>query len=185
MDEGAAILAARTNAKRVGAGEEGASTLSRAVSIVRGLARILLTLPQGFRSHTSEMKWAAAGFVAGALVWHVLGFWHFVATVVLKGPEPEYRSARLPPAMITTGSITRPAAAAGIEAAAVAVPNCSALSLDHESGITRSGHCPPRVSPVRHVTGSGRSDLGKVRVSPHAPAAAAGGPAGWAAATTP
>lgn len=139
--------------------------------------RAAMALSQ-FRDLPRHLLWAGAGFVAGILFWHVVGFWHFVAVVMLRGSLPEERAvAVLPPSMITTGSITTgsitpPAGASGRpQPAAAAVPNCSALVLDRRSGTTVIAHCQPQISPVRHVTGNGRGDLGAraAHVAPVAP----------------
>lgn len=117
-------------------------------------------LIERLRELPGSARWAVVGFVAGAVFWHIVGFWHFVAVVILKGPDPADQMAANNPVMITTGSITRPAAASDLGAAGVSVPNCSALVLDRNSGATHLSHCPPRISPVRHVAGAGRGDLG-------------------------
>jgi hypothetical protein len=36
-------------------------------------------------SATVALGWGTFGFILGALCWHLLGFWHFVSGVVLKG----------------------------------------------------------------------------------------------------
>jgi hypothetical protein len=133
--------------------------------------------------------WGSFGFMAGMVVWHFVGFWWFVAGVVLNsGPETVREATRetahiaaapatqtetqqTPPAStapLTTGSIGTFNAAgntAGNTAGNAAGRLCVALVIDRTSGQTVSAPCAAETSPLR--------DAGRRRRGDRAPAATA------------
>ncbi len=70
--------------------------------------------------------WAVAGFLCGAIFWHMVGFWSFVGGLVAHGPSAEQR----------------------LEAALLAGTNCVTLALDRQSGATHSEPCPAMVAAL-------------------------------------
>jgi len=43
------------------------------------------------RQGWSAAVWAISGFFAGAVFWHFVGFWSFLGSIVLTGPDPSRR----------------------------------------------------------------------------------------------
>lgn len=94
---------------------------------------------------------ALLGFVTGAVFWHSIGFWSFVSTVVLKGPEDEITSpvretqtaARVPVHLRPTGSIgpVRPTVG-GKSGAAKSYLTCSLAVADDIGGEANVVPCP-------------------------------------------
>ena len=80
---------------------------------------------------------AMAGFIAGAVFWHLVGFWGFVDKVV-------YSKQRTHVDDTQTEAIARPAwttPASAIITSSTAPAGCSALVLDRTTAITRSAPC--------------------------------------------
>lgn len=68
--------------------------------------------------------WAVAGFLCGAVFWHMVGFWDFVGGLVHRGPTGSQR----------------------LEAAMTAGTACTTLALDRTSGLTRAEPCPAMIA---------------------------------------
>lgn len=103
------------------------------------------------------VHWGLAGFLAGSVFWHLVGFWDFVGRVVFLDPAPrtvELTAARAPPAIrgpnprsvkldgsidsvdpIVTGAITGPAP-------------CIELRRDR-AGATSAAPCPDEARPLK------------------------------------
>ena len=108
-----------------------------------------------------QIRWGAFGFVAGAVFWHFVGFWSFMAHIMFSTPETA-RTAQTPAAtsvgpgaMIETGSLQRleRLTAPKIE------PGCSALSRYPQTGLTSQSECRKLARALRHNPSSGRQDL--------------------------
>lgn len=100
------------------------------------------------RSRSSPALWAGAGFVAGIVFWHMVGFWTLVTTaVVADGDKPKSQPmasmSRPPPPPLETGSVRR-----------TAMPACVALALNRSSGVTQATPCA--AGPVHQA----RTELG-------------------------
>jgi hypothetical protein len=106
-----------------------------------------------------HMVWGATGFVLGVVVWHFVGFWSLVSTILYRGPEPTVLSAEdqreraalmaarqswtkpaAAPPSLTTGSIARAPTAA-----------CVALVLDRAAQSTSLAECAPDAIPQATV----------------------------------
>jgi hypothetical protein len=95
---------------------------------------------------------AVLGFVTGAVFWHSIGFWSFVSTIVLKGPDEELATqtrdasatARVPVHLRPTGSIgpVRPTAG-GKAVSGKSYLTCSQAVPDSVDGETQVSPCPP------------------------------------------
>jgi hypothetical protein len=79
----------------------------------------------------AALVWGGLGFVAGAVFWHLVGFWSFLSEVVLDR---------------TTGPQAAEAASAptGLSAKVVLVDSatCTALALDRRAKLTLALPCP-------------------------------------------
>lgn len=92
------------------------------------------------------LGWSVIGFVGGAVFWHFIGFWTFVADVVLAGGT----SASALPSAEARREWVRMAEAEPVHA-------CTVLSLDRETGRTSASACLAlRPLPADH--GNGRED---------------------------
>ena len=91
------------------------------------------------------LGWSVIGFVVGAIFWHFIGFWGFVADVVLAGgPSP----AREQLAWSAPRSVV----------ASAAMPSCTTLVLDRRSGLTSARPCEGVLPPLPADTFQGRED---------------------------
>lgn len=107
--------------------ENGRGGTSRRVSL--GKARRALDRVGG-------LGWSVIGFLLGAVFWHFVGFWGFVADVVLAG-HPSSQGAASP---------QNPAVHAGDATTtkrdrSVALASCTALVLDRTTGVTSADGC--------------------------------------------
>ena len=98
--------------------------------------------------------WGFGGFLIGAAFWHLIGFWGFLSTVVLKGPEPQVSvvARQADPAMLR---------------------NCTDLALNRSTGQTYAVPCAEQV-PVLQEARLGRQDLAYAHVRSHEPAQSPG-----------
>lgn len=90
------------------------------------------------------LLWAGGGFVAGVVFWHVIGFWSIVSVAVLgTGPQAvvprDTVAGRALPRAIETGSLPSRASP------------CTALTLNRQTGETRSAMC--RTGTFHHTNG--------------------------------
>lgn len=100
-------------------------------------------------SHAAPIAWGLGGFLVGAIFWHVIGFWGFLGTVVLKGPETAVSVVtRQQPVVVARQQIVESAI----------LPNCTVLVLDRSTGRTSSVPCPEQL-PMLEEARSHRQDL--------------------------
>lgn len=137
-------------------------------SIDVGLRAPPLTIPG--RSATARkrarMLWGGGGFLLGMLVWHVIGFWTFITTIVLKNPaasttfELVEQVERLvhDPKRSSKLSATADEPVSASTAQHERRRQCSAIVLDRQSSITSVASCEPDVLPLRLVASGGRGD---------------------------
>ena len=93
------------------------------------------------------------GFVAGAVVWHFIGFWSFVAAIVTRGPEPPAsRVVAAEPPKMPRASFR----AVGISRERTDPARCSSVVLDRGTGSVAVADCGP--SPSFALRASGRKD---------------------------
>jgi hypothetical protein len=115
--------------------------------------------------------WGGAGFIAGALVWHTVGFWIFLSDVVLNANDPRARTleAFLPnlassPAQAQKAmsripeSAVAAAPAAFKDAAAGAQFACVSLALDRSAGLTNAQTCKGSPADLRDAGFNRRTD---------------------------
>ncbi|OYW56455.1 MAG: hypothetical protein B7Y80_06610 [Hyphomicrobium sp. 32-62-53] len=102
-------------------------------------------LDGGARSSAlTQLFWAGAGFVAGVVFWHLIGFWSIVSVAVLgTGPQVSV------PTTVVTGRRHPPPVETG-SLPARASP-CTALTLNRRTGETRSAMCP--AATFHHING--------------------------------
>jgi hypothetical protein len=108
------------------------------------------------------LGWSVIGFVVGAVFWHFIGFWGFMAEVVLAGG---------PPTSIERAAWSAPRT--GIAGAQSATPtseahvSCTTLALDRRSGTTSARPCSHLRTPLRADDFQGREDrVAAVRADP-------------------
>ena len=110
---------------------------------------------------------AMLGFVAGAVFWHLVGFWSFIERITFAGPVIEAKALVRQPiqnSAVETGSLprfeslTRPVGGAKIE------PGCTALIRVPSTGLTRDSGCTKLTRPLRDKAASPRRDLAVKRI---------------------
>jgi len=102
----------------------------------------------GRRRLRTALAWSAAGFLAGALFWHAVGFWGFISDVVLDpAPTPVQMTAVAPPSQVSLPTIYM-----------VDPANCTALILDRKTNSTVMQPCPHNGLALRLET-NGRDSL--------------------------
>ncbi|MEO8650975.1 MAG: hypothetical protein ABI391_01655 [Hyphomicrobiaceae bacterium] len=100
-------------------------------------------------THGAPIAWGLGGFLVGAIFWHLIGFWGFLGTVVLKGPETAVSVVtRQQPVFVVRRLAVVPAI----------LPNCTVLVLDRSTGQTSSVPCPEQL-PMLEEAQSHRQDL--------------------------
>lgn len=105
------------------------------------------------------LGWSVIGFVVGAVFWHFIGFWGFVANVVLAGGPPT--AAEGLAAASGARSVIAQAAATGPTATgptAVSAHTCTNLVLDRRSGTTVARACVGVFPPLPADSFEGRED---------------------------
>lgn len=110
---------------------------------------------------------AIMGFVAGAVFWHLVGFWTFIDRIVFPGPETEAKALVLQQTQnsaIETGSITRFESLTRPVGGAKTESGCTALIRVPSTGLTRDGSCTKLTHPLRETATSQRRDLPVKRV---------------------
>jgi hypothetical protein len=132
-------------------------------------------------SFVRSLAAAFVGFVSGAAVWHFVGFWGFVSTVVLHGPHQTNHTSAVVPSLfadLSSGSTssrphTQPARVASAPAspaepgerqALTVDDNCSALELRRMTSEIITTGCRGN-SPVA-IQALGRGDRAIVSVNP-------------------
>ncbi|MDQ8699441.1 hypothetical protein [Hyphomicrobium sp. LHD-15] len=100
------------------------------------------------------LGWSVIGFVVGAVFWHFVGFWGFVANVVLAGggiassassAHPAHVERRANWVQVAEASTTAPAA-------------CTMLFLDRQTGLTSAHACESDHPPLPADSFEGRED---------------------------
>ncbi len=103
---------------------------------------------------TRSLVAGIAGFLAGAVAWHFVGFWSFVSSVVLRGPDP----AAPPPSSSERLELPRASfRAIGVRHLPVDPAHCSSIGLDRGTGRVTSGICAEESSTLA-FRASGRKD---------------------------
>ncbi len=119
----------------------------------------------GDRNLMAQAAWGGGGFLLGVIVWHFIGFWSFISTVVFRGPDnagvaitqaaqPATRSSTLVGKRQQTVLGTAPAQAPP----ATPSTDCTALVLDRTAGTTSLSSCEAAAEPMRVVMTSQRGD---------------------------
>jgi hypothetical protein len=96
----------------------------------------------------APIAWGLGGFLIGAIFWHLIGFWGFLSTVVLKGPETAVSEVVWQQPVMVARQAIRPAT----------LPNCTVLVLNRSTGLTSGVPCPEHV-PMLEEARRGRQDL--------------------------
>jgi hypothetical protein len=100
-------------------------------------------------THAAPIAWGLGGFLVGAIFWHLIGFWGFLGSVVLNGPETAVSVVtRQQPVVVARRQAVEPAI----------LPNCTVLALDRSTGRTSSVPCPEHM-PMLEEARSHRQDL--------------------------
>jgi len=92
----------------------------------------------------ARVLWIGGGFLAGAVFWHMIGFWTLVSTAVMGGPGAEPAKnvavvARKTAHPIETGSLR-----------SRQIP-CATLALNRQRGETQLQPC--QTAPFHHING--------------------------------
>lgn len=95
------------------------------------------------------LGWSVIGFVAGAVFWHFVGFWGFVADVILAGGPPAAEST--PPALVRIAEEAHLLRVADASA-------CTLLALDRRTGLTTAAPCEASHGPLPPDAVQGRED---------------------------
>jgi hypothetical protein len=101
----------------------------------------------------SGLGWSVIGFVLGAVFWHFVGFWGFVANVVVSGPVVPSSSAQTLQ-MAQRGGLVRMAEASAPASSAA----CTILFLDRQTGLTSARACEGDEPPLPADSFQGRED---------------------------
>jgi hypothetical protein len=107
------------------------------------------------------LGWSVIGFVVGAVFWHFIGFWSFMAEVVLAGGPPgsAQRAGWPEPQFVVTDARTPQTASGG--------SSCTMLALDRRSGATRARPCEAAFPVLPEDPFQGREDrIAAARSSP-------------------
>lgn len=94
-------------------------------------------------------SWIAIGFLAGALFWHLVGFWNFVSKAVFQSDNNPVATAAKPseppPVQPLTVAVNTRGAKAG------KASTCVVLVLDRLGGTTRQAPCPAKTFHHRNA----------------------------------
>lgn len=126
----------------------------------------------GGQSLRAQLAWGGSGFLLGVIVWHFVGFWSFISTIVFRGPEPGAASvsATAPATRVASLSTKRAQTVSGGAPTQVAAPapasDCSELVLDRTTGTTTLAVCSASSQPTRLVLSSERGDRRDTHKSP-------------------
>ncbi|WP_439542100.1 hypothetical protein [Hyphomicrobium sp.] len=120
------------------AGKGRARGIMKLVAAYSGAERRRAGSLAGMLDGIGGLGWSVAGFVVGAVFWHFIGFWSFVADVVLAGGPAAGidKAARGQPQQ----QLVRMADAETVASTVVAAA-CTSLVLDRRTGITSAGAC--------------------------------------------
>jgi hypothetical protein len=135
-------------AENAAAGREGALAAPRSQRSVRGRLVVARRVLDGI----GGLGWSVIGFLVGAVFWHFVGFWGFMANVVLAGGSAAPASS-VHPLHVERWGWTRVA-----EAAVVAPLACTALILDRQTGLTSARACDGEEPVLPTEAAGGRQD---------------------------
>src|SRR5688572_18392422 len=111
-----------------------------------------LSVARGLLDGIGGLGWSVIGFVGGAIFWHFIGFWGFVADVVLAGgPSPATEQAAIHASM-TDGRAPQ------VQVADASVLSCTLLSRDRTTGVTSARPCDSSHAPLPADSFQGRQD---------------------------
>jgi hypothetical protein len=129
-----------------------------------------------------HVRWAAAGFAAGALFWHFVGFWTFMSQIMFSSPETASQLPRSTPSRAASSSANGAAAPSPIETGSLRrleklttariEASCTAVARDPHSGGTRQSDCRKLARAFAVKSDSTRQDRPAAR-QPQAPTAEA------------
>lgn len=128
----------------------------------------------------TRMLWGFGGFLLGMLVWHFIGFWTFITTIVLKSPAASttFELVEQVERLVHDPKRSQKLSATADEPGSASTAQherrrqCSAMVLDRQTRITSVASCEPDVPPLRLVASGGRNDRLTIE---------RGAVAGWAA----
>lgn len=99
------------------------------------------------------LGWSVAGFVVGAVFWHFIGFWGFVADVVLAGgtaASVDHHAGRAQPQLVRMADAQ--------ESASPIAAACTSLVLDRRTGTTSAIACGETGAALPMDATDGRED---------------------------
>lgn len=140
----------------------------------------------GGPSVRTQIIWGGSGFLLGVIVWHFVGFWTFISTIVFHGPDivfhgPDPALSPNPPLLAASGPSGKTAAPAAIQRERTpsipakrsetvlgmapardttepAASDCTALVLDRAAGTTTHAGCAAGDPTHRVVENTRRGD---------------------------
>lgn len=95
----------------------------------------------------AALLWGGMGFVAGAVFWHLVGFWSFVAEVVLDRTAAAQAAAAAPPRSNGVPTVIL-----------VKADRCTTLALNRRSNLTVAAPCVNDGMALRLVPETGTRD---------------------------
>lgn len=103
----------------------------------------------------SILAWVTAGFLAGSVFWHFVGFWDFVGRIVFNGPQ------HVTPAHAHDAGPTGPDRSVSSDGVSeqAKVSACVELLREPHSGETTALPCAPGPMPFQVGSLSSRGDL--------------------------
>lgn len=107
------------------------------------------------RTHSvgTALLWGGAGFIVGAVFWHLIGFWDFMTAVILGHPESRRQDAA---STWSTQVIAQPIPGRTPRRPA-AVSSCSTITMDRVNGAATAKPCPAIV-PTAPATVAEKAD---------------------------
>ena len=112
----------------------------------------------------SPLRAAALGFAAGALFWHLVGFWTFMSHIMFSSPEVSSSASATGKALastagnssahIETGSLQRLEKLTSRKVES----ECTAVARDPATGAARQSTCQKLTHPFELKTGTDRQD---------------------------
>jgi hypothetical protein len=125
-----------------------AATIERERDREAARSRAGSIIPRG-RGLCTALLWSAAGFLAGAIFWHAVGFWRFTSDAVF---DPAPRQAQM-------AAVARPSQVALPTIYLVDPANCTALILDRKTNSTVMQPCPQKGLALRLEANGERESL--------------------------
>ncbi len=112
--------------------------------------------------------WGGLGFVAGMMVWHMIGFWSFVSHVAFNDDARVAATAIGSRRNAVPMQIFKPKAPSS-DLTQINSGNCVALAIDRASGDAKPGTCPVDEWPLADAGRTRRDDLAFSRPRLHDP----------------